>query len=140
MTPTTTQPTGERITRYFLTLGDEQEREVDLAAYCRAERQAGFFPKGGGELTPATGSFGSTRFDSHVPGRVRSASQGRSKTFWTTVHDGSSECTDCGAATRTATEQTYEWDDNEGSVLTTTVRTRHLAADGTLTTVECPQP
>lgn len=64
--------------RYYLTEvkdGQPVEREVTLEEYCRAERNAGFRPKGLSSTdpnfmtTPATGSFGSSR--SSVSGRTR---------------------------------------------------------------------
>jgi hypothetical protein len=55
------------VRRYFLSVnlgGEEIEKEVSVEEYCRAERQAGFYPKvlhGDKEylITPATGGFGS---------------------------------------------------------------------------------
>lgn len=64
--------------RYFLSVtlaGEKIEREVSVEEFCRAERQAGFYPKGAANAprfmtTPATGGFGSTA--SGISGRIES--------------------------------------------------------------------
>jgi hypothetical protein len=70
----TTESNNMRTYKYFLgvTFGSEKiEREVSVEDFCKAERQAGFYPKlWSGDTafmtTPATGGFSS----SGVSGRV----------------------------------------------------------------------
>lgn len=57
---------GQNGERYFLRIDEGPWVQVDEAAWCRAEGQAGFFPKGG--RGPATGGFGSSA--SRVSGKM----------------------------------------------------------------------
>jgi hypothetical protein len=59
--------------RYYLTIGDEEEREVSLEEFCEAERACGILADPTLPLRPVTGGFGGHKNSSggiYVLGRV----------------------------------------------------------------------
>jgi len=58
--------------RYFLTEGDNPEREVKKEEWVNAERRAGFYnPRDRSSMEPATAGFGVTKWGSEaIRGRI----------------------------------------------------------------------
>jgi len=56
--------------KYFLTLGDQPEKEVTKETWVKAERQAGFRNTTGESDEPATGGFSSTIGEEPISGRL----------------------------------------------------------------------
>jgi len=62
-------------TRYFLTIGNDAEREVTMSAYVNAERNAGFHNTCGRPDLPATSSFGGHLGGHEIHGVTRTEAQ-----------------------------------------------------------------